>query len=215
MCSPHTPTSPGNNTLSNNLHNNPFLPGFSSSPGWLLVTRTRGAWWCRYRGHWRSGPESVHKNGILKTFTHISIHIPMHTPQQTKNKNKKTIAKPSTHQTSDTWSLMMSLWRTLQVRSRVCAQEWHFKDIHSHIYSHTHAYSSTNKKQKQKNYCKTLNSPNIGHVEPDDVVMADIAGQALDIFLHGPESAHKNGIVKTKVHSHIHSHPPMHTPKTN
>ena len=26
------------------------------SPGWLLVTRTRGAWWCRYRGHWRSGP---------------------------------------------------------------------------------------------------------------------------------------------------------------
>ena len=54
----------------------------------------------------------------------------------------------------------------------------------------------------------------LGHVVPD-VVIADIGGQALDIFLHGPESAHKNGIVKTNVHSHIHSHSPMHTPKTN
>ena len=26
----------------------------------------------------------------------------------------------------------------------------------------------------------------LGHVEPNDVVIADIAGQALDIFLHGP-----------------------------
>ena len=60
-----------------------FLPGFSSSPGWLLVTRTRAAWWCHYRGHWRSGP------------THF------------------------------------------YPRSRVCAQEWHCKDIHSHIHSHT------------------------------------------------------------------------------
>ena len=73
---------PGNNGLSNNPQNNPFLPGYSSSPGWLLVTRTRGAWWCRYRGHWRSGP------------------------------------------------------RHLSPRSRVCAQEWHPKDIHSHIHSH-------------------------------------------------------------------------------
>ena len=71
----------GSNGFSNNLHNNPFLPGFSSSPGWLLVTRTRGAW-CRNRGHWRSGP------------------------------------------------------RHLSPRSRVCAQEWHRKDIHSHIHSH-------------------------------------------------------------------------------
>ena len=42
-----------------------------------------------------------------------------------------------------------------------------------------------------------------GHVEPDDVVNADIAGQALDIFLHGPESANKNGILKTFTHSSI------------
>ena len=46
-----------------------------------------------------------------------------------------------------------------------------------------------------------------GHVEPDDVVIADIAGQALDIFLHGPESAHKNGFRKTFTHTSIPIHP--------
>ena len=40
-------------------------------------------------------------------------------------------------------------------------------------------------------------------MEPDDVVIADIEGQALDIFLHGPESAHKNGILKTFTHTSI------------
>ena len=82
---------PHNNGLSNNLHDNLFLPGFSSSPGWLLVTRTRGAWWCHYRGHWRSGP------------------------------------------------------RHLSPRSRVCLQEWHCKDIHSHIHSHTPIHTPKNK----------------------------------------------------------------------
>ncbi len=48
----------------------------------------------------------------------------------------------------------------------------------------------------------------------EDVVIADIGHQALDIVHHGPESAHEIGIVKTIIHSHIHSHPPMHTPKT-
>ena len=47
----------------------------------------------------------------------------------------------------------------------------------------------------------------LGHVEPDDVVIADIAGQALDIFLHGPESAHKNGFPKTFTHTSIPIHP--------
>ena len=45
---------------------------------------------------------------------------------------------------------------------------------------------------------------------PDDVVIADIGGQALDILLHGPESAHKNGIVKTFIDTSI----PIHTPCT-
>ena len=52
----------------------------------------------------------------------------------------------------------------------------------------------------------------------DDVVIMDIADQALDIFLHCPESAHKNGIVKTFTHmpfltTSTITHPPMHTPK--
>ena len=47
----------------------------------------------------------------------------------------------------------------------------------------------------------------LGHVEPDDVVIADIGGQALDILLHGPESAHINGIVKTFTHTSIPIHP--------
>ena len=44
-------------------------------------------------------------------------------------------------------------------------------------------------------------------MEPDDVVIADIGGQALDIFLHGPESAHKNDIVKTFTHTSSLIHP--------
>ena len=47
----------------------------------------------------------------------------------------------------------------------------------------------------------------LGHVELDDVVIADIGGQALDIFLHGPESAHKNDIVKTFTHTSNPIHP--------
>ena len=54
----------------------------------------------------------------------------------------------------------------------------------------------------------------LGQVVSDYVVIAYIGDQALDILLHGPESAHKNGMVKTNLHSHIHSHPLMHTPKT-
>ena len=159
MCSTHTPTLPDNNGLSKNLHNNPFLPGFSSFPGWLLVTRTRGDWWCRYRGHCRSGP------------------------------------------------------RHLSPRSRVCAQEWHSKHIHSHIHSHPPMHTP-------KTRSRTINSPNMtpscrcpfpaqccGRRQPRSLADAPqdcSTSEALsprtvltDIFLHGPESAHKNGIVKT------------------
>ena len=44
-------------------------------------------------------------------------------------------------------------------------------------------------------------------MEPDDVIIADIGGQALDIFLHDPESAYKNGIVKAFTHTSIPTHP--------
>ena len=50
----------------------------------------------------------------------------------------------------------------------------------------------------------------LGHVVPDDVVIADIGGQALDILVHGPESAHKNDIVKTFIHTSF----PIKTPCT-
>ena len=40
-----------------------------------------------------------------------------------------------------------------------------------------------------------------------DHAIADIAGQALDIFLHGPESTRNNGIVKTFTHTSIPIHP--------
>ena len=45
------------------------------------------------------------------------------------------------------------------------------------------------------------------HVETDDVVIAEIGGQALDIFLHGPESAHKNDIAKIFTHTSNPIHP--------
>ena len=96
MCSTHTPTFSDNNALSNSLHNNLFLDGLNSSPGWLLVTRTRGAWWCRYRGHCRSGP------------------------------------------------------RHLSPRSRVCAQEWHSKDIHSHIHSNAPIHTPKKRLKQQQ-----------------------------------------------------------------
>ena len=44
-------------------------------------------------------------------------------------------------------------------------------------------------------------------MEPDDVVIADIIVQALDIVLHGPESAHRYSIVKTFTHTSIPIHP--------
>ena len=47
----------------------------------------------------------------------------------------------------------------------------------------------------------------LGHVEPDGVVIADIAGQALDILLHGPQSALKNAIIKTFTHTSIPTRP--------
>ncbi len=105
MCSTHIATFHDNNALSNSLNNNLFLDGFNSSPGWLLVTRTRGAWWCRYRGHCRSGP------------------------------------------------------RHLSPRSRVCAQEWHCKGIHSHIHSHTpmHATEKKKREKREKNAQLTKN----------------------------------------------------------
>ncbi len=47
----------------------------------------------------------------------------------------------------------------------------------------------------------------------DDVFIADIGGQALDIFPHSPESAQMMVIAKSYIHSHVHSHSHIHTLK--
>ena len=60
----------------------PFLTTSTITHSCLASARTRGAWWCRYGGHYRSGPRHL------------------------------------------------SPW------SRVCAREWHSKDIDSHIHSY-------------------------------------------------------------------------------
>ena len=44
------------------------------------------------------------------------------------------------------------------------------------------------------------------YVVHDDVFIADIGGQALDIFPHSPESAQMMVIAKSYIHRHIHSH---------
>ena len=55
----------------------------------------------------------------------------------------------------------------------------------------------------------------LGHVKPDDVVIGDTGGQALDIVLHGPESAHKHDIVKIFTHTFIPIHPGTLLKQTN
>ena len=255
MCSTHTPTFPDNNGLSNNPHNNPFLLRFSSSPGWLLVTRTRGTWWCRYRGHWRSGPrhlsprsrvcaqdwhsEDIHSHSLTHPFPFSRAHS-----SKKKKKKKKGGGKWwKAHLNSPNMMPSFNCPRPVQcgggrlsVSLAPAPQD----------FSTSEAFSPCPRTVLTENICRCvqhirqhlpttmafLTTPTItlfcfasaahqadswwlGHVEPDDVVIADIGGQALDIFLHGPESAHKNGIVKTNIHSNIHSHTPMHTPKTN
>ena len=54
---------------------------------------------------------------------------------------------------------------------------------------------------------QTYDSWWLGHVVTDDLLIDDIGDQALDIVLHGPESAHKNGIVKKFTHTSIHNQP--------
>ena len=77
-----------------------FLPGFSSSPGWLLLIRSRRAWWCRFRQYCRS------------RLTDLSP------------------------------------------RSRVCAQQWYGKDIHSHMHSHPPMHAPKTKKQQNPQLTK-------------------------------------------------------------
>ena len=92
MCSIHTRTFPDNNAHSNSLYNNLFLDGFNSSPGWLLVTRTRRAW-CRYRGHCRSGPRlfSPRSRVCAQEWHSEDIHAHKVTKQSTNTRAQKVL----------------------------------------------------------------------------------------------------------------------------
>ena len=173
------------------------------------------------------GPESAHKNGIVKSFSHtfISIH-PCILLKQTKSKILNllnmilsfTCALPvqcgggrrpgsladvpqdnsTTEAFSPTTILTENICRCFQHIFQ------HFPTTMAFLTASTISFSCLASAAPQ------ADSWWLGHVEPDDVVIADIGGQALDIFLYGPEAAHKNGIVKTFTHTSIHIHPCTH-----
>ena len=230
MCSTPIATFPDNNGLSNNLHYNLFFLGCSSSPGWLLVTRTRGAWWCHYRGHWRSGPRHLsprsrvcaqewHRKDI---YSHAHSHPPMHTPKLNKEQNPQLTKHDAClylSSSSSTWwwatarsfadgpqdcSTIEAFSPRIVLTENICrcVQRLlqHFQTTMAFLTTSTITYPCLAAAALQ------ADSWWLGHVEPD-VIMADIGGQALDIFLHGPESARKNGIVKTFTHTFIPIYP--------
>ena len=174
------------------------------------------------------GPVSAHKNGIVKTFIHTSILI--HTPKKMK--------KTTTKNALNLPNMMPSFTGALPVQRGGGGRSWSLA-LACQDYSTSEAFSPRTvltdnicRCVQQRLQYVTIKMPFLttstitysclasvapqgdswwlGHVVPDDVVIADIGGQALDILLHGPESAHKNGIVKTFIHTSI----PIHTPCT-
>ena len=273
MFSPHTATYSDNNALSNSLRNDLFVDGFNSSPGWLLVTRTRGAWWCRYRGHCRSGPRHLSPRSRVcaqewhskDIHSHIHSHTPMHTPKKMQKQQQQN-AQLTKHNAFLYWSSSCAVcWWPIFRKLGTCSTRDALSPrtlLTENICESVHQILQESPAEKQTNSQLTkydaflywssscpicwwatarklggcysvqhfpttmpfltvsaityswmastapqADSWWLGHVEPDDVVIADIAGQALDIFLHGPESAHKNGIGKTFTHTSIPIHP--------
>ena len=181
-------------------------------------------------------PESAHKNGIVKTNlnSHIHSHTPMHTPKRKKQTNSKTLNSPNMTPSFScllpvqcagvrrAWSLAdaphdcstseaFSPWTWLTKHICRCVQHklQHFPTTMPFLTNSTLTLS-----------CLASAAPQaeswwLGHVEPDDVVIADIGGQALDIFLHGPESVHKNNIVNSFTHTSIPIHPGTLLKQTN
>ena len=170
------------------------------------------------------GPESAHKNGIIKTFTYTSIPIlPCTLLKQTKSKTlnspnmKPSLSCPLPVQCVGGWwpgcladapqdcsTLVAFLPRTILTENICrCVQQ---------ILQHRPATMTFLTTSPIPLSCLASVAPQadswwLGHMEPDDVIIADIGGQALDIIFHDPESAHKNGIVKTFTHTSIPIHP--------
>ena len=184
------------------------------------------------------GPQSAHKNSIVNTLTHTSIPIQPCTLLRKRRKKKETKNK---NKMLNSPNIMLSFTGPLPVQcgagrrqGRMAPALWecstvevffprtvltenicrcvqpvlqHFLTTIPILTASTITFSWIASTAHQ------ADSWWLGHVEPDDVIIADIGGQALNIFLHGPQSAHKNGIVKTNIRSHMHSHSPMHTAK--
>ena len=173
------------------------------------------------------GPESARKNDIVKTFTHTAI--PIHPCTLLKQTNSKTLNSPNMTPSfssplpvqcaggrrvgnvapapHDCYTSESSPRTVLTENICTCVQQ-HRPPTIPFITTTTITLSCLSSAAHQ------ADTRWLGHAVSEDVVIADIGHQALDIVHHGPESAHEIGIVKTIIHSHIHSHPPMHTPKT-
>ena len=181
------------------------------------------------------GPESAHKNGIVKTFIHTSI--PIHTPctlLKKKKKKKNEIKKKALNLPN----MMPSFTGPLPVHrgdgrrsgglalaSQDCSTSEAFPPrtvltenicrCVQQILQHFTTKMPFLTTSRITFSCLASVAPQadswwLEHLVTDDVVIADIGGQALDILLHGPESAHKNSIVKTFIDTSI----PIHTPCT-
>ena len=202
---------------------NPFLPGFSRPTGWIRVARDvlmadAGG---KALDIFLHGTEFARKNAIVKTFTqHMHSHPPMHTPKTNKEQNPQ-LTKHDAFvylcSSCPTWwraaarvfqdapqdcstSKAFSPRTVLTENTCTCVQRilQHFTTTMPFLTTFTTTFSCLASAAPQ------ADSWWLGHVEPNDVIIADIGGQALDIFLHGPESAHKNGIVNTFTHTSIH-----------
>ena len=191
MCFTKTPTFRSNNALSNNLQIFPHSP-------------------------W----------DIVKSYIHSHVHSHSHSKNNLQ-------AKPITHQTRCIQFIVLFLscccpvWWVTSVKVATCSYGLaYFRGIDYHLRQYSLYTCSTKIPTFTSNtaLCNNLNHDDqsflawvtrqadswwLWYVVPDDVFIADIGGQALDIFPHNPESAQMTVIVKSYIHSHIHSHLPI------
>ena len=226
MCSTNTPASPGYNVvLTTSTINLSCL---------VLAAPQADSWWLgdvepdvviadiggQALGIFLHGPESAHKNGIVKTFTHTSIPIhPCTLITQTKSKTLNSLnmwpfcstlpvqcgggrLSRSLADAPQECSTSEAFWPGTVLTENICrCVQQILEDL---LATMSFLTTSTITLSCLASAAPQADSWSLGHVGPD-VVFADTGGQTLDIFLHGPESAHKDGIVKTNIRSHIHS----------
>ena len=163
------------------------------------------------------GPDSAHKNGIVKTFTHTCIPIYTCTHlKQTKSKTLNSLnmtpsftcplpvqrgggRRPGVFADAPRDCSMSEARPRTILTENICRCVQHILHVLQHFPT-TMPFLTTSE------ITFSCLASATGHVEPDDVVITDIGGQARDIFLHGPQSAHKNSIVNTFTHTSIPIH---------